>query len=297
MTSSSDVAARGEVTAAKNAAEVEAPQRARRPRGSSTSSGSAWSSSSSSPATSRCPFQGKTFSERRRSRCPAPGSARPPSGACVGRDADDPRVDYFAARPGRSTRGCTWCTCDAAEHDLPLWNPYQGIGAPLAGNMQSSVFDPFPARPARPRPRSSQDLTLLVGLLLIGAAAYFAARMLRLGVLAAVLTGSVYGLSGWFFVYSNDEWFRTYMYLPFLLGSPSGSSGRHGGFRSRLLGSPSPGCSWSACPSPPSWRWSRSARSALVRIFVGDRSGDWWQAALASPAASAHRPRARGARC
>ena len=30
-----------------------------------------------------------------------------------------------------------------ADGELPLWNPYQGAGAPLAANMQSAVFDPL----------------------------------------------------------------------------------------------------------------------------------------------------------
>ena len=31
------------------------------------------------------------------------------------------------------------------------------------------------------------------------------------------MSGSIFGLSGWFFVYSNSQWFRTYLYLGFLI--------------------------------------------------------------------------------
>ena len=30
-----------------------------------------------------------------------------------------------------------------ASGEVPLWSPFQGIGAPLAANMQSAVFDPL----------------------------------------------------------------------------------------------------------------------------------------------------------
>ena len=117
------------------------------------------------------PFQGKTFSTALQ--VPGARICETASGACVGRDPDDPRVDYFAGASALDP----WVHVvhlDAAERDLPLWNPYQGIGAPLAGNMQSSAFDPFLFALHVHPTALVEDLTLLIGLMLIGAAAYFA---------------------------------------------------------------------------------------------------------------------------
>jgi hypothetical protein len=277
MTSSSDVAARGEVTTRRETAEVEAPQRARRPSWILDVVGIGVVVLVVLAGYFAVPFQGKTFSTALQ--VPGARICETASGACIGRDLDDPRVDYFAGASALDP----WVHVvhlDAAERDLPLWNPYQGIGAPLAGNMQSSAFDPFLfALHVHPTPLL-QDLTLLIGLMLIGAAAYFAARMLRLGVLAAVLTGSVYGLSGWFFVYSNVEWFRTYMYLPLLLAFVEWIIRSPRRLPVALLGLSVAGMLVVGMPEPAFMAMVATGLFALVRIFVGERSGEWWKVAL-----------------
>ena len=103
------------------------------------------------------------------------------------------------------------------EGVAPLWNPYQGIGAPLAADLPTGAFDPLlVALHVHPTPLV-QDMTFLVALLLIGFAAYWLARMLDLGAPAATVTGCIYGLSGWFFEYNNNQFFWTYLYLPIVL--------------------------------------------------------------------------------
>ncbi len=223
------------------------------------------------------PFQGKTFSTALQ----APGAhlCETSSGACLARVPDDPRVDYVAS--AWALEPWAWVVHrDLDEHDVPLWNPYQGVGAPLAGNMQSGAFDPFLLALHVHPTALLEDLTLLFGLMLIGAAAYFAARMLRLGVIAAVLTGSVFGLSGWFFAYSNAEWFRTYMYLPLLLAFAEWVIRSPRRLPVALLGLSVAGMIVVGMPEPAFMAMVATGLFALVRVFVGERSGEWWKAAL-----------------
>ena len=58
------------------------------------------------------------------------------------------------------------------QGDLPLWNPYQGAGAPQSANMQSGVLDPLLV-PVNLRPSPwFHDLSIL-GAFMFGAAAMF----------------------------------------------------------------------------------------------------------------------------
>ena len=123
---------------------------------------------------------------------------------------------------------------------------------------------PVPVRAARAsRPRSSQDLTLLFGLMLIGAAAYFAGahaptRRARGGadrqrVRAVRLVLRLF-----------ERRVVPHLHVP---PAPAGVRRVDHSVATAAPGrvarhSPSPGCSWSACPSPPSWRWWRRERSA-----------------------------------
>jgi hypothetical protein len=160
------------------------------------------------------PFEGRTFSTA--SQVAGVHGCGTPTGQCLHVTSNDPRVDPEASSVALEP----W---DQVTHrllsqdQLPLWNPYQGIGMPLAANMQSAVFDPMllPLH-LHPTPLVA-DLTALVGLLLMGCGAYVAARVLGLGPMAAIMSGSVYGLSGWFFSYSNNQWFRIFLFLPLIL--------------------------------------------------------------------------------
>jgi hypothetical protein len=84
---------------------------------------------------------------------------------------------------------------------LPLWNPYNALGMPLAFNWQSAVFSLpnlvgylFPLRLAY----TAQVLTTLV---VAGSGAYVLARVLRCGAVAAAFAGTVFELSGAFMIY------------------------------------------------------------------------------------------------
>ena len=79
---------------------------------------------------------------------------------------------------------------------LPLWNPYNGLGLPLAFNWQSAAFGVpsligylFPIRYA-------YTVGVIATLLIAGTGAYFLGRVLRLGFLGAIMVATVFELSG-----------------------------------------------------------------------------------------------------
>jgi hypothetical protein len=102
------------------------------------------------------------------------------------------------------------------DGEVPLWNPFQGSGAPLAANMISEVFDPLLlAVNLHPTPLT-WDLTLIGAFLLGAAAAFGFGRVLGLHPLPAVVCSAAFSLSGWFFLYSNNPFSRSYLFLPLL---------------------------------------------------------------------------------
>ena len=103
-----------------------------------------------------------------------------------------------------------------ANGELPLWNPYQGAGAPLAANISSAVFDPLLlAVNLHPTPLT-WDLSMIGAFVLGAVAAYLFGRVLGLQVVPAVVSSAAFSLSGWFFLYSNNQFSRSYVFLPLL---------------------------------------------------------------------------------
>ncbi len=81
---------------------------------------------------------------------------------------------------------------------LPLWNPYNALGLPLAFNWQSGVFS-VPALLGYLAPlHLAYTVQVLVTLALAGTGVYVFARVLGLGVMGAVMAGTIYELSGVF---------------------------------------------------------------------------------------------------
>ena len=79
---------------------------------------------------------------------------------------------------------------------LPLWNPYEGLGMPLAFNWQTVVFS-VPALIGYLFPLDlSFTVQVVVTLIIAGTGMYALARVLRLGILASVFAGTVFELSG-----------------------------------------------------------------------------------------------------
>ena len=103
----------------------------------------------------------------------------------------------------------------AAGH-LPLWNPYEGAGTPLAANGQSSAFDPLMIGVNLHPTTLVWDLTLLFALCLGAAGMYLFLRNLGLRMVASLAGTAAFILCGYFAVNSNNSFLRTYVYLPIL---------------------------------------------------------------------------------
>lgn len=101
---------------------------------------------------------------------------------------------------------------------IPLWNPHQGIGSPLAANMQSSALDPV-MLPLHLNPTPlAWDVFLFLSFLTGSLLMYWFARIMGLHPLSAVVGAVVFVTSGFFFLYSNNPAIRAYFYLPLILG-------------------------------------------------------------------------------
>lgn len=79
---------------------------------------------------------------------------------------------------------------------LPLWNPFSGLGMPLAFNWQSAVLS-LPTLVGYLFPvHLTYTIQLLITLVIAGTGVYFLGRVLGLGVLACTFGGTVFELSG-----------------------------------------------------------------------------------------------------
>ena len=79
---------------------------------------------------------------------------------------------------------------------LPLWNPYSGLGMPLAFNWQAASFS-VPALAGYLAPvHLAYTVQVLVVLVIAGTGTYVLSRMLGLGVLGCAMAATVFELSG-----------------------------------------------------------------------------------------------------
>jgi hypothetical protein len=100
-----------------------------------------------------------------------------------------------------------------AEKNLPLWNPYESYGAPLAANMQSQPFNPLYVLFAlHPTPRSF-NLFVLFRLFLAGFCAYLYLRLF-LTFAPALAGGIVCMLSGYYLLFFNMPHISVDMLVP-----------------------------------------------------------------------------------
>ncbi|MGC8628252.1 MAG: YfhO family protein [Acidimicrobiales bacterium] len=97
------------------------------------------------------------------------------------------------------TQEVPWDTLDwlAAHHwQLPLWNPYSGLGMPLMFNWESAPFA-LPTLIGYLFPLAASYLAaVLSGLLVAGTGTYFATRLAGAGPLGSAFAGSTFMLSG-----------------------------------------------------------------------------------------------------
>ena len=99
----------------------------------------------------------------------------------------DPNAGYTAQALGHLAAS------DWLHGHVPWWNPYEGIGAPLAGEMQSGAFFPTTLLLAL---RQGPLLVQLVLELVTGWSTYFLVRRLGVGRTVATAAGVAFGLCG-----------------------------------------------------------------------------------------------------
>jgi hypothetical protein len=81
---------------------------------------------------------------------------------------------------------------------LPLWNPFNGLGLPLAFNWQSGAFSlPVVVSYAFPL-HLAYTVQIVLTTVIAGTGAYVLARVLRVGVIGCAIAGTVFELSGSF---------------------------------------------------------------------------------------------------
>ncbi|MBV9406209.1 MAG: hypothetical protein JO211_12765, partial [Acidobacteriaceae bacterium] len=86
------------------------------------------------------------------------------------------------------------------EKTIPLWNPYQAYGRPLAANMLSAPFFPLTAAAALALGPVTYNWYILLRLLLAGICTYLYLRLF-LSFLPALAGGIVALLSGYYVLY------------------------------------------------------------------------------------------------
>ncbi len=104
-----------------------------------------------------------------------------------------------------------------SEGLFPLWNPWNGAGAPLLANYQSGFFSPFLA-PLFLLPIgliSAPYFIIRLILAGLGAALYF--RRLGLGLQACTFGAVAFALSGWMIQYVNNQHLVIDMLIPYIL--------------------------------------------------------------------------------
>jgi hypothetical protein len=102
------------------------------------------------------------------------------------------------------------------EHALPIWNPYEAYGVPLAANMQSQPYSPFAWIAIV---RNSPRMYALFVLARLYAAGLFAFLFLRrfVGLRAALAGGAAYMYSGYFWLYLTMPELSVAVLVPALL--------------------------------------------------------------------------------
>lgn len=96
---------------------------------------------------------------------------------------------------------------------LPLWNHFEGVGSPLAGEMQSAALFPYTLLLALPAGsllvHIALELTAALGM-------YCLLRKLRLSIKASIVGGLLFGLNGTFAWLTNAA-FNPIAFLPWLV--------------------------------------------------------------------------------
>lgn len=108
--------------------------------------------------------------------------------------AIQPGLPYIDPNSGFQTQALGYrAVMDWVSGEVPWWNPYTGIGMPLAAEYQAAAFFPLTALIALPR---GTVLLQMVLQLIAGLGAYALARQLGLARLAAFTAGAMFAMNG-----------------------------------------------------------------------------------------------------
>lgn len=100
---------------------------------------------------------------------------------------------------------------------LPLWNPYQGLGAPLAANAQSGAFDLLRLPVFLSGSPVAWDMYYVLRSALGLALMALFARSVGLGVLGRLAAAVAYTFSGFMAILGNNQFPEIYLLLPGIL--------------------------------------------------------------------------------
>jgi hypothetical protein len=101
------------------------------------------------------------------------------------------------------------------EGHLPLWNPFQGIGQPLAGNMDSNALNPLRIFLYLTPTPYMWDLYLLFRLLLAGIFAYLFMRAIEVSYLTSIFSAVLFMFCGYFIFSIDMHHLDVEIFLPF----------------------------------------------------------------------------------
>ena len=101
--------------------------------------------------------------------------------------------------------------------NIPLWNPHQGIGAPLGADSTLHIFSPYNL--GFFLPPSLWDIPILIGLWVAGFFTFLFLRSLNLKFVAASVGGIFFILSGSVTWYTTNPNFLVFMMTPLILYS------------------------------------------------------------------------------
>ncbi len=102
------------------------------------------------------------------------------------------------------------------SRELPLWNPYNGAGQPLAADMQSSSFNPI-ALPVILNPSPSMwDFFLLFRLFLAGLFTFMFLRLINIKTTGAIAGSITFMLSGYLMFFVNMAHLSVEILIPLM---------------------------------------------------------------------------------
>ena len=111
----------------------------------------------------------------------------------------------------------TWLQVHAGH--LPMWNPFAGLGLPLAFNFQSAPFSLTTAVSYLFPLALAYTVTVVAKLVIAGVGVMFLLRTLGVGVIPATVAGTVFELSGAYTAWSGWPHDGVYCWLGWTLGA------------------------------------------------------------------------------